>query len=148
MPLCCFLNYTKVRDMSKLTSNRPYMLRAIYDWLVDNDCTPHVVVDAHFPGVSVPQQYVNDGQIILNIAPRAVSDFVMDLTAIGFNTRFGGVPTDIYIPVMAVLGIYARENGQGMAFTREEDDTGDNDNDPKPPSPPPRGTKPSLKVVK
>lgn len=102
-----------------MTSNRPYLIRAYYDWIVDNDCTPHMVVDAGLPNVSVPQAYVSDGQIVLNIAPRASKNFVMDNEAVSFNTRFGGVPCDIYVPINAIMGIYARENGQGMAFQPE-----------------------------
>ena len=140
--------------MEKMTSNQPYLLRAIYDWLVDNNCTPHIVVNANLPGVSVPQQYVSDGQIVLNIAPRAVNDFAMDLDAVAFSTRFGGVPTDIYIPVKAIMGIYARENRQGMMFgALDMDGDDDPDTDPPPPRPPksstrPKGNKPGLKVVK
>jgi stringent starvation protein B len=135
--------------MNKMTSNQPYLLRAFYDWLVDNNCTPHIMVNAQYPGVSVPQQFVSDGQVVLNIAPRAVSDFAMDLEAIGFNTRFSGVPTEIYIPVKAVMGIYARENGHGMMFSVEEyrDEEPPVDEPPKPPSPP-KASRPSLKVVK
>ncbi len=99
-----------------MTSNKPYLVRAFYDWIVDNDCTPHVVVNAMGRGVEVPQVYVSDGQIVLNLAPRAVTAFHLDNEAISFNTRFGGVPTDIYVPIEAVIGIYARENGEGMAF--------------------------------
>lgn len=106
--------------MEKMTSNRPYLLRAMYDWLVDNDCTPHIVVNAYHSGVSVPQQYVSKGQIVLNIAPRAITNFVMDNEAVAFTTRFGGVPTEIFVPTMAILGIYARENGQGMMFPEED----------------------------
>ncbi len=106
--------------MTTMTSNRPYLLRAFYDWIVDNDCTPYVVVDAYAEGAEVPQGYVNDGQIVLNVAPRAVRDFHMDNESISFNTRFGGVPTDIFFPVEAVIGIYARENGQGMVFQMDE----------------------------
>ncbi|MCK9503258.1 MAG: ClpXP protease specificity-enhancing factor [Porticoccaceae bacterium] len=133
-----------------MTSNRPYLVRAIYDWIVDNHCTPHVVVDAHCRGVSVPQQYVSDGQIILNVAPRAVSNFSMDLNSIGFSTRFGGVPTEIYIPIMAVLGVYARENGQGLMFASEEMGDADpiEDEEPSPPPRPKGGKKPSLKIIK
>lgn len=137
--------------MIKMTSNRPYLVRAIYDWIVDNHCTPHVLVDAHCRGVSVPQQYVNDGQIILNVAPRAVSNFSMDLSGIGFSTRFGGVPTEIYIPIMAVLGVYARENGQGLMFATEEMDDVESMEEDEEPNPPPRpkgGKKPSLKIIK
>lgn len=106
--------------MTRMTSNRPYLLRAFYDWIVDNQCTPYVVVDAYAPGVEVPLDYASDGQIVLNVAPQAVRTFHMDNDGIQFNTRFGGVPTDIHIPVQAVLGIYARENGQGMVFQAEE----------------------------
>jgi stringent starvation protein B len=145
--------------MTKMTSNRPYLIRAIFDWLVDNDCTPHIVVNAYFPDVSVPQQYVSKGQIVLNVAPRATADFVMDNEAISFTTRFGGVPTQIYVPIMAVMGIYARENGQGLMFDSEDgadqsaSDGGPEDLPPKPPrgpsGPKPAGkNKPSLKVVK
>ena len=102
-----------------MSSNRPYLVKAYYDWIVANDCTPHLVVDTHQPGVSVPQSHVTDGQIVLNIAPRAAQNFIMDDTAVSFNTRFGGIPTDIYVPINAILGIYARENGQGMAFEPE-----------------------------
>ncbi len=99
-----------------MTSNKPYLVKAFYDWIVDNDCTPHVVVNAMGVGVEVPQIYVTDGQVVLNLAPRAVTAFNLDNDAISFNTRFGGVPTDIYVPIDAVIGIYARENGEGMAF--------------------------------
>lgn len=103
-----------------MSSSKPYMVRALYDWIVDNDCTPHIMVDAHFEGVLVPQQYVNnDGQIVLNIAPHAVSVWSMDLEALAFNARFGGVPFDIYVPIAAIAGIYAKENGQGMMFEVE-----------------------------
>ena len=134
---------------TKMTSNPPYLLKAMYDWLVDNDCTPHIVVNTNQPGVSVPQQYVENGQIVLNIAPRAVHQFAMDLEAVAFNTRFGGVPTEICIPVRAILGIYARENHQGMMFSLEEPapEGKGPDDDPDPPSPP-KGGKPSLKVIK
>lgn len=129
-----------------MTSNRPYLVRAIYDWIVDNGCTPHVVVDANYEGVLVPQHHVSDGQIVLNLAPRAVDQFSMDLKSIRFSTRFGGVPSDISFPIAAIVGIYARENGQGLMFSGEE-------RSPDPPGgEPPAGTrsgnKPSLKVVK
>lgn len=134
----------------KMRSNRPYLIRALYDWIVDNDCTPYVMVDAHYPGVEVPLEFVTDGQIVLNIAPRAVQSFKMDLACIEFSTRFGGVPRSIYLPTGAILGIYARENGQGMVFDPDS-----------PEHPPPQGpkivksqktdserNKPSLRVIK
>ena len=143
-----------------MTSNRPYLIRAFYDWIVDNDCTPYVVVDAYFDGVEVPQQHVNDGQIVLNLSPRAVAGFSLENQQIRFSTRFGGVPTDICLPMESVLGIYARENGQGMVFQREEpavtlspvqEVVSDDDDTPPPEAPPPSGSggsRPSLRVVK
>ena len=139
-----------------MTSNRPYLIRAFYDWIVDNDCTPYVVVDAYFDGVEVPQQHVSDGQIVLNLSPRAVAEFVLDNQQISFSTRFGGVPTSICLPVRSVLGIYARENGQGMVFQREEPavalapiEAGDGDGDDSTPPPAgPSGSRPNLRVVK
>ncbi len=103
-----------------MTSNRPHMIRALYDWIVENECTPYIAVDAYCEGVEVPQQYVNDGQIVLNLAPRAITALHLGNDEISFNTRFGGMPTDIRLPVTAVLGIYARENGQGMMFPPEK----------------------------
>ena len=134
--------------MSKpgMTSSRPYLVRALYDWIVDNNLTPYIVVNARGEQVSVPQQYVNkDGQIILNIAPRAVSSLQLSNEAIEFSARFGGIPTNLFIPMGSVLGVYARENGQGMMFDPETS-----------PSPPPDNggsggdddKRPSLRIVK
>lgn len=134
-----------------MTSSRPYMIRALYEWIVDNGCTPYILVDAQAPGVEVPQQHVNkEGQIVLNINPTAVKDLFIGLEQINFNARFGGIPTDLLIPCPAVLGIYARENGQGMVFEPEPN--------PEPPKPDPESGKkstqkegpkrPNLKVVK
>lgn len=117
-----------------MRSNRPYLLRAFFDWIVENDCTPYIVVNAHYPGVEVPQDFVTDGQIVLNIAPRAVTNFNMNHEIVQLSTRFSGMPIDIYVPVGAVVGIYAQENGQGMVFEPEDDS--------EPPSPvPPKGPK-------
>ena len=129
-----------------MTSNRPYLIRALFDWIVDNDLTPHISVNAMAVGVEVPQSYVSEGQIVLNIAPRAVMDFDMNNERIIFNGRFGGIPTDIHVPVHAVMGIYAQENGQGMVFAPEENPA------PTPPSDTPNATsgagKSRLRVVK
>ena len=116
----------------KMRSNRPYLLRAFYDWIVDNDCTPYIVVNAHYPGVEVPQDFVTDGQIVLNIAPRAVSSFEMNNDHLQLSTRFSGMPIDIYLPVGAVMGIYTQENGQGMVFEPEDPE----DEPPEPPKGP------------
>jgi len=122
----------------ELTPSQPYLLRAIYEWIVDNDLTPYLLVDASNDDVHVPRQYVENGKIVLNIAPRAVNNLVLNNEAVQFNARFAGKPMDISLPTRAVLAIYAKENGQGMVFN-------DVDNpDPEPPKP----TKPNLRVVK
>ncbi|MBE0366833.1 ClpXP protease specificity-enhancing factor [Pseudoalteromonas aurantia] len=107
-----------------MTPNRPYLLRAFFDWIVDNECTPHLVVNADYPEVQVPTQFVQDGQIVLNISPSAVTAFSLDNEQLSFNARFGGQPMQVYVPLGAVLAIYARENGEGTVFTQEVfDDT-------------------------
>ncbi len=122
----------------KMTSSKPYLIRALYEWIVDNSLTPYLLVNARADDVLVPQQYVNkEGQIVLNIAPRAIMGLDMDDDTVQFNARFGGIPTDIYVPCYSVLGIYARENGQGMMFEPESP--------PEPPAPKP--TKAGPKVV-
>ena len=127
-----------------MTSSRPYLIRALYEWIVDNGHTPHLLVDAMADGVLVPQDYVKDGQITLNIAPSAVKHFAMGNDTIRFSARFRGLPTDVVVPCGAVMGIYARENGQGMTFAPEDDR----------PSPPGGGkrqqtaSRPQLRVVK
>lgn len=102
-----------------MTSNRPYLLRAFYQWIVDNDCTPYIVVDATLPHVVVPPQTVKDGQVVLNIAPSAVRILQLEQEHISFNARFGGVPFDVYIPNYAISAIYAKENGAGTMFPPE-----------------------------
>jgi stringent starvation protein B len=119
----------------KMRSNRPYLLRAFYDWIVDNDCTPYIVVNAHYPGVEIPQDFVTGGEIVLNIAPRAVSGFEMNSESVRLSTRFSGMPIDLFIPVGAVTGIYTQETGQGMVFESEADES-------TPPPEPPQGPKP------
>ena len=103
-----------------MTPNRPYLLRAYYDWLLDNDLTPHIVVDAYVKGTQVPQQYVKDGQIVLNIAMSAVLNLEMNNHFVEFNARFGGVPHHIVLPMAAIVAIYARENGAGTVFDMED----------------------------
>ena len=127
-----------------MTTSRPYIVRALYQWILDNNCTPYMLVDATGQSVEVPQQYVKDGQIVLNIAPSAVVDLQISNESVSFRGRFGGIPFDVFAPAHSILGIYARENGQGMIFDREQP--------PKPQPPTPGGGKPaprpSLKVVK
>lgn len=133
-----------------MTPSRPYIMRALYEWIVDNGCTPYLLVDAGIRGVEVPQQYVKDGQIVLNISPSAVIELDISNELVMFNGRFGGVPTDIVVPVTAVIGIYARENGQGMVFEAEEPPEPNGPDDPDPPGSSPNKPegRPSLKIVK
>ena len=128
-----------------MTSSRPYIMRALYEWIVDNDCTPYVLVDASGDGVMVPQQFVKDDQIVLNISPGAVMDLNISNDAVVFNGRFGGVATDVFVPISAVVGIYARENGQGMVFEPEDASEPPDDT---PPEPNKLEARPSLKIVK
>ena len=103
-----------------MTSNRPYLIRALYEWIADNDLTPHLLVDAEKPGVMVPRGYVADGRIVLNVAASAVQNLVLGNDAILFSARFNGQSFPVELPAVAVLGIYARENGQGMLFPEEQ----------------------------
>lgn len=134
-----------------MTSNKPYMIRAIYEWIMDNNLTPHLVVYADAPNVSVPVEFVNkDNQIVLNIAPRAVDTLEMGNESISFSARFSGVPTDIFVPSHAVVGIYARENGQGMMFDLEPTPppTAPVPSSPMSSVPKKSSKKPSLRVIK
>jgi stringent starvation protein B len=132
-----------------VTSSRPYLIRAIYDWLIDNGLTPHLLVDADQPGVEVPRAHVKDGQIVLNVSPSAVHQLELGNDLIRFAARFGGQPMTVFLPPAAVLGIYARENGRGMVFPEETREGAEDDTppEPEPPSGPPRD-RPSLKIVK
>ncbi|MFT6331371.1 MAG: stringent starvation protein B [Bermanella sp.] len=103
-----------------MTPNQPYLLRAFYEWIVDNDLTPYIVVDAYYAGAEVPQEFVQDGQIVLNVSPSSTGNLQLGLDHIMFDARFGGVPRNIVVPCPAVLAIYAKENGAGTVFTVEE----------------------------
>ncbi len=139
-----------------MTSSRPYLLRAIYQWIVDNECTPYLLVNAAAPGVAVPVEYVENDKIILNIGPSAAYQLVLGDDEIAFNARFGGRPMDVHAPISAVLAVYARENGQGMLFTDEADAEGEAGMEPgaadeeagsDPAADSDRG-RPNLKVIK
>ena len=112
-----------------MSSSRPYLIRALYEWLADNDLTPYLAVDATLEDVMVPSQHIQDGQIVLNITMSAVRNLDISNEAVTFSARFGGVPQQVYVPVTAILAIYAKENGQGMAFGHE----------PELPEPEPKG---------
>lgn len=102
-----------------MTPRRPYLLRAIYDWLLDNQLTPHLVVDVICSGVQVPMEFARNGQIVLNIAPHAVGNLELGDNEVCFNARFSGVPRQVSVPIAAVQAIYARENGVGSLFESE-----------------------------
>ncbi len=131
-----------------MSSLKPYLIRAVYDWCVDQDLTPYLLVNAEASDLIVPRQFVQDGRIVLNLRPQAVHNLALGDVKIEFNARFGGVPMHVKVPIGAVLAIYARENGQGMVFDESE------------PSPPPSPStdeeaetklprpRPVLKVVK
>ncbi|WP_350305419.1 ClpXP protease specificity-enhancing factor [Photorhabdus viridis] len=106
-------------ELSQMSPRRPYLLRAHYEWLLDNDMTPYLVVDVTLRGVNVPMEYARDGQIVLNIAPRAVGNLELTNDEVRFNARFGGMPRQINVPMVAVIAIYSRENGAGMMFEPE-----------------------------
>ncbi len=144
-----------------MTSSRPYLIRALYEWIVDNGFTPYMLVDTAGDRVTVPSAFVENGRIILNISPEATHSLVLGNDAVTFNARFSGTAMDVHVPVAGVLAIYARENGQGMMFGEQDDtppepgpkpgaprsvDTGDA------PPPPPAGSskteRPTLKIVK
>lgn len=140
-------------------SRRPYLLRAMLDWIVDCGYTPHLIVDATSDTVQVPRQFVKEGRIVLNISASATQQFQINAEAVEFNARFSGVGHRIRVPLDHVLGIYSRETGQGMVFTDEPPGAaapapageprgeGDTPEDP-PPAPPEKPRRPSLKVVK
>lgn len=118
----------------------------MHEWMTDNHQTPHLVVDASVEGVVVPQQYVKDGRIILNVSYDATGNLRMDNDGVSFNARFGGSPMSVSLPLKAVLGIYARESGEGMLFGEEE---GEDESPPPEPTPePPRPVRSHLKVIK
>jgi len=131
-----------------MTSSRPYLVRAMYQWITDNGMTPHLLVDVSIEGVQVPTEHVQNGKIILNIAPMAITGLVLGDAEINFSARFSGKPMELYIPIDAVLAVYAKENGQGMMFSEDDgaSTAPEDENGPKPD--PDKPKRPSLRVVK
>ena len=142
-----------------MTSSRPYLLRALYEWLLDNQLTPYIMVDASIDTVRVPKAFVKDGKIVLNIAPPAVKEFELTNQFLSFNAYFSGVVHHLHVPIMAIGAIYSFENGRGMVFSAQEEE------DDPPPSggetdvvaspgkestekKPGKGSRPHLTVVK
>ena len=125
-----------------MTSNRPYLLRALYEWITDNGLTPHILVDADVDGVDVPDHVIQKGKVVLNIADGATEQLMLDNEIIDFKARFSGNPYQIIVPMSAVIAIYARENGQGMMFAADDSNPPPVDGSDQPPS------RSHLKVVK
>jgi stringent starvation protein B len=113
-------------NATETSSQRPYLLRAMHEWMADNGLTPHLVVDANAEGLRAPPGHANDGKLILNISYSATQSLSLGNEWVSFEARFNGAPHHVSVPISAVLGIYARETGQGMAFAGEE---------PEPPGP-------------
>ncbi|MDX1480800.1 MAG: ClpXP protease specificity-enhancing factor [Woeseiaceae bacterium] len=140
---------TDRQDSSAATrSKRPYLVRAMHEWMGDNGHTPYIVVDATVDGVTVPEEHVREGRIILNISETAAHNLKLQNSSVSFRARFGGVPFDVWVPIAAVMGIYAKETGQGMIFSHGADN-------PDPPEPgnradddEPQRDRSHLKVVK
>lgn len=145
-----------------MKARRPYLLRAIHEWISDSLCTPHLVVDANATGVEVPRQYVKDGKIVLNVSLSATANLRLGNEEVSFNGRFGGTSMSVRVPIIAVLAIYARETGQGMIFAEDDADSpsqsstggtasapGSPDDDPGPkPTSPADSRRARFKVVK
>lgn len=125
---------------SHVTSNRPYLIRAIYEWIVDNGMTPYMLADVSSEQVQVPRELADDGNIVLNIGPAATQSLELGKEAVSFKARFGGEAMGVFIPMAHVLAIYAVENGRGMAFLEDEEQPPETD-----PSKPDRTR---LRVVK
>ncbi|MEX0872838.1 MAG: ClpXP protease specificity-enhancing factor [Aquisalimonadaceae bacterium] len=136
-----------------MTSSRPYLIKALYDWIVDNGLTPYLLVDASGEGLQAPMEYADNGRLVLNVSPRAVRALDLGMQDIAFSGRFGGRAMDVRVPTNAVMAIYARENGQGMLFSDSDDDApppsdGPQDNSDVSAAGPKGDRRPNLRVVK
>lgn len=135
-----------------MVPRRPYLLRAMHEWMLDSGCTPHLVVDANAAGVDAPDGYASDGKLVLNVSPAATQDLSLGNDRIVLKARFGGTPREVVVPIAAVLAIYARETGQGIVFSAEDEagvsapDAGIKQQDKPAPAAP--GGRSHLKVIK
>ena len=139
--------------MSKMTPSKPYIVRAYYEWIADNNLTPYIVVNVQTPFVEVPMQYVENGKITLNISMTATQGLILGNDGIQFKARFAGIPISVYCPIPSIIAIYAKENGKGKIFTEEDNDYENSEplTSPTPPTVvPPKSVqrKPHLSVVK
>lgn len=126
-----------------MTSSKPYLVRALYEWILDNDTTPYILVDTSSDQVIIPPGIASDGKVVLNLSPAAIQNLEMTNEHISFSARFNGVAEDLFCPVSSLMAIYARENGEGMMFPAEEPD---DSTEPPTEDDKPRG--PTLKVIK
>lgn len=126
-----------------MTSNRPYLLRALHEWVIDNAMTPYILVNAEYEDTIVPIQFIENGRIIFDISPHAIRNLDMSNERVSFNARFGGQSMEVWIPINAVLAIYAKENGQGMLFAEDMELPEEEENISKP-----ERKKTNLKIVK
>lgn len=138
-----------MRD-ARVKPRRPYLLRAMHEWICDSGCTPHLVVDATADGVDVPRAYVKDGKIVLNVSMSATAQLKLGNDEVSFSGRFGGASMHVRVPIAAVLAIYARETGQGLVFSDEDGAPTPGSPEPTPPdaTPPEPGRRARLTVVK
>lgn len=126
-----------------MTSSKPYLVRALYEWILDNENTPYILVDTASERVQIPPGIASDGKVVLNLAPAAIQNLEMTNDHVSFSARFSGVAEEIYVPIASLMAIYARENGEGMMFPAGDDDTG-----AEPERPTPKTKTPNLKVIK
>ena len=132
--------------MKAMTPSKPYLIRALYQWLLDNAMTPYILADTSSDDVLVPDGVANDGKVVLNLAPSAIQNLEMTNDFLSFSARFNGVAQDVYCPMLSILAIYARENGEGMMFSAESEGThAEEEGDSRKAK---KSSKPGLKVVK
>ena len=131
-----------------MTSSKPYLIRALYEWLLDNQATPYMLADTSHPDVMIPRGIASDGKVVLNLAPSAINNLEMTNDYVSFSARFNGVAQDIYCPIASILAIYARENGEGMMFNPESEKAGQANNVAEGTDKAKKPNRPGLKVIK
>jgi stringent starvation protein B len=131
-----------------MTPSKPYLIRGLYEWLLDNEVTPHILIDTGCSGVVIPKNFAAETKLVLNLAPSAIAKLEMTNEYISFSARFGGVSEDIYCPMESILAIYARENGEGMMFNQESEKSPETDGPAAKKGKSKKSNRPGLKVVK
>ncbi len=132
-----------------MTPSKPYLIRGLYEWLLDNEVTPYVLVDATSDAVHTPKGIATDGKVVLNLSPSAIQQLEMNNEYLSFSARFSGVAQNVFCPMSSVLAIYARENGEGMMFASDAEQARvDTDEKTDTDAPDGKPNKPGLKIVK